>query len=102
MTGVHEVSQRGIGRNLTDLCQNDSLGIGQRTPLCRSVKVRLAYRKIAIMTKEDSAGARACLGRRYELLQFNLLAEQSPHRILFCQVLRDRGHSHHDHARVKI
>jgi hypothetical protein len=66
--------------------------------LFHSVKVCLAYRNTVIMTQDAlqvpvvvwGDGANCC----------SVLREQSPHN--FFQVLRNRGHSHRDYARVKI
>ena len=61
--------KRGIGRSLASSCQNGSLVTGRRTYLFHLVKVCPAHRNTVITTHEHSAGARACLGRRCELLR---------------------------------
>jgi hypothetical protein len=58
-----------------------------------------AHRNTVIITHEHSAGARACLGRRCELLR---CVAESGVLTCFSQVLRNGGHSHHDYARIKI
>jgi hypothetical protein len=63
-----------------------------------SVKVYFVHRRTVIVAHEYSAGARACLGRRCELLR--LL--ESRVVINFFQVFRNRGYSHHDYAGVKV
>ena len=52
----------------------------------------------AVITHAYSAGARACLGRRCEVLR--LL--ESGVLINFFQVFRNRGRSRHDYAGVKV
>jgi hypothetical protein len=68
-TGFDSVPQHDIGRSHTGSCQNASLETGRRMHSSHSVKVYFAHRGPLIIAHEHPAGARACLGRRYEVLR---------------------------------